>query len=150
MIHRLLKNPPRALLSQTEGRIISCVQENRNEQWECITARTLLPSRGNLLNKDFFSKQAFLEETRAKRSLLKRSTSVTWQTSSPWHMAAFPLIPLTTHFVQSGSRTHLFYTLGLGRQSLKPRAGEGRRGPGPSEQPWKPWAYIPSRPLWWL
>lgn len=138
-------------LAQTEGEIISSAQENINEQWVCITARPLLPSRGNLLNTDFISKWVSLEEIRTQRSLLKRQRNITWQMSSPEHMATFPLIPPTTHSAQTGSRSaHLWYILKTWQTKPEARSGRAQRGPGPSDQPWIPWAYIPSRPLWWL
>lgn len=120
------EEPQRALLSQTEGEVIPSAQGNRNEQWVCIAARTLLPSRGHLLNTHCVSQQASLGKMRANTSLLRRQRNITWQMSSLWHRATFPFTPLTTHLVPSGSRrSHLLCIFRFGRWCLELARAEG-------------------------
>lgn len=60
-----IQNDPQNTEEPPESTAVSAIrqskafaQENISEQWVRVTARALLPSRGNLLNTDFISKQA--------------------------------------------------------------------------------------------
>lgn len=83
-------------------------------------ASTLSPSRDNLINTDFLFKQASSQGTWAKRSLLRRWWSITWQKVFIVAHGSLPSYPLTTHSVQlEGRRTCLLRVLDWAEDMLR-------------------------------
>lgn len=146
-----IQNDPQNTEEPPESTAVSDIRQNnpfcsRKHKWAVSVhhSKNIITQQRQPAKYRLHLQTSLLMGNASKRSLLKRWGNNTWHNVFSVAHGSLPSYPPYHTF----SSTYLLHILGLGR--WHDGACKGTGAPAYQNRPWNCWAYIPSRPLWWL